>query len=175
MGMKSFITIVILFVLCIFNTEAKSIGFSVYNTKCHVITSNHTFSPNTHFLLKSKKDVSSEITKEKEPKAIKVRLTTYWASGAGGSDYYSRHLESSTGVALQSGISAAVDPNLIPYGSHISLPDGHSVVAVDTGSDVISRKASHGRLPVIDLFFRTEREAMYYINNNPAIVDVIIE
>lgn len=53
-------------------------------------------------------------------------------------------------------VSAAVDPNLIPYGSWIEVRDRlgkvHKLFAHDTGSAVKAQKASNGKMPVIDIF-----------------------
>jgi 3D (Asp-Asp-Asp) domain-containing protein len=104
---------------------------------------------------------------------LKVLLTCYWAHGS-DTDYWSRHKESSTGERLQSGVSAAVDPRIIPYYSKIKIPDGPTLIAHDTGTDVVNRKASHHRLPIVDIFFNTEREARLFAENTPEIVTVTI-
>jgi hypothetical protein len=110
-----------------------------------------------------------------------ARVTVYWAKGR-GSDYWSRRHRSSTGAALRSG-ACAVDARRIPYGSKIKLPDG-LLVAVDTGSAVISRKAARRSgttvaekaAVVIDRFFETRREALAWAARNPLFcqVDVVL-
>jgi hypothetical protein len=68
----------------------------------------------------------------------------------------------------------AVDPRRIPYGSKVTLPDG-TLLAVDTGSAVVSRKAARrsGRTTlersavVVDRFFETKRQALNWANRNP--------
>jgi hypothetical protein len=68
----------------------------------------------------------------------------------------------------------AVDPRRIPYGSKVTLPDG-ALLAVDTGSAVVSRKAARrsGRTAqersavVIDRFFETKQQALSWAKRNP--------
>jgi 3D (Asp-Asp-Asp) domain-containing protein len=92
---------------------------------------------------------------KKPAKKIKVRVTAYWP----GQDYWTSRYKSSTGYTLKSGKSCAVDPKLIPYGSTVVVA-GREFRAIDTGSAVISRKASRGKYPVVDLFFASETKAM---------------
>lgn len=95
-------------------------------------------------------------------KRIKVRLTAYWC----GQDPDTSRFKSSTGYTLKSGRTCAVDPRIIPYGS-IVVVDGKEFKAIDTGTAVVAKKASHGKLPVVDLFYKTERQAMVALNNMP--------
>ena len=105
--------------------------------------------------------------------SILARVTVYWASGGGGSDRWTRRHICSTGAHLQPG-HCAVDPRRIPYGSKVTLPDG-ALLAVDTGSAVVSRKAARrsGRTAlersalVIDRFFETKQQALSWANRNP--------
>lgn len=86
-------------------------------------------------------------------KTIKARITAYWL----GEDEFG--YKSSTGKRLVSGKSCAVDPKIIPYGTTL-LIEGKAYQAHDTGTAVISRKASgKTKLPVVDLFYATERQA----------------
>ena len=86
-------------------------------------------------------------------KTIKARITAYWL----GEDEFG--YKSSTGKRLVSGKSCAVDPRLIPYGTKLVI-EGKTYHAHDTGTAVISRKASgKSRLPVVDLFYASERQA----------------
>lgn len=86
-------------------------------------------------------------------KTIKARITAYWL----GEDDYG--YKSASGKRLVSGRSCAVDPRIIPYGTTL-LVEGKPYVAHDTGTAVIQRKASgKSRLPVIDLFYKTEAQA----------------
>ena len=105
--------------------------------------------------------------------SILARVTVYWASGGKGSDPWTRRHVCSTGARLQAG-HCAVDPRRIPYGSRVTLPDG-TLVAVDTGSAVRSRKAARlsGRTAVersalvIDRFFETKQQALSWAGRNP--------
>jgi len=98
----------------------------------------------------------------KPNKKIKVRLTAYWV----GQDQWTNKLQSSTGRRLISGRSCAVDPKVIPYGSTL-IVEGKEFVAIDTGTAVLSRKASNGRYPVVDLFYKSEKQAMLALDNLP--------
>jgi len=106
-------------------------------------------------------------------KEIKVRLTAYWAKGS-GTDSWSAKRQSSTGATLKPNKSVAVDPRIIPYFSKLYIPNLGFRFAHDTGTDVIRKKASHGKYPIIDIFFMTEKEAMRFVNNNPKIVKVAV-
>jgi 3D (Asp-Asp-Asp) domain-containing protein len=98
---------------------------------------------------------------------ILARVTSYWANEGQSGKY------ASTGRRLRPG-HCAVDPKRIPYGSKVVFPDG-ACTAVDTGSDVISRKAARatGRTAnqrnalVIDRFFETRSEAIAWTNSHP--------
>ena len=106
-------------------------------------------------------------------KEIKVRLTAYWAKGS-GTDSWSAKRQSSTGATLKPNKSVAVDPRIIPYFSKLYIPNLGFRFAHDTGTAVIKKKASHGKYPVVDIFFMTEKEAMRFVNNNPKIVKVAV-
>jgi len=106
-------------------------------------------------------------------KEIKVRLTAYWAKGS-DTDSWSAKRQSSTGATLKPNKSVAVDPKVIPFFSKVYIPNLGFRVAHDTGTDVIKRKASGGKYPIIDIFFMTEKEAMRFVNNNPKVVKVAI-
>jgi 3D (Asp-Asp-Asp) domain-containing protein len=88
-------------------------------------------------------------------KKMKVRITGYWP----GEDEWSSRYQSSTGTRLRAGRHCAVDPDIIPLWSKIRILNGkREWVAVDTGSAVISKKASGGKLPVIDVFAASEAQ-----------------
>ena len=106
-------------------------------------------------------------------KEIKVRLTAYWARGS-DTDSWSAKRQSSTGATLKPNKSVAVDPRIIPYFSKLYIPNLGFRFAHDTGTDVIRKKASHGKYPVVDIFFMTEKEAMRFVNNNPKVVKVAV-
>ena len=104
-------------------------------------------------------------------KEIKVRITTYWANG-GDTDGWSAKRQSSTGVKLKPNVSVAVDPKIIPYFSRLYIPNLGYRYAHDTGTDVIRKKASNGKYPIIDIFFLNKKDAIKFANNNPKIVKV---
>lgn len=106
-------------------------------------------------------------------KVITVRLTVYWARG-GGTDYYSAKKKSSTGYTLKQGESIAVDPKIIPYAKEVIIPNVGLVKAVDTGTAVIAKTASNGKLPVIDVFFENKKDAMLFANRYPKVVKVAV-
>jgi len=106
-------------------------------------------------------------------KILTVRLTVYWAKG-GGTDYYSSKKKSSTGYTLKQGESIAVDPRIIPYKREVIIPNIGLVRAVDTGSAVIAKKASNGKLPVIDVFFEHKKDAILFANRYPKVVKVAV-
>ena len=98
-------------------------------------------------------NIMIELPKPPPKKTIKARITAYWL----GEDEFG--YKSSTGKRLVSGKSCAVDPKIIPYGTTL-LVEGKAYHAHDTGTAVISRKASgKSRLPVVDLFYASERQA----------------
>jgi 3D (Asp-Asp-Asp) domain-containing protein len=98
-------------------------------------------------------NIMIELPKPPPKKTIKARITAYWL----GEDEFG--YKSSTGKRLVSGKSCAVDPRLIPYGTKLVI-EGKTYHAHDTGTAVISRKASgKSRLPVVDLFYASERQA----------------
>ena len=105
--------------------------------------------------------------------AVLARVTVYWASGGGGSDYWTRRHIGASGARLRPG-HCAVYPRRIPYGSKVTLPDG-TLLAVDTGGAVRSRKAARlsGRTAmernaiVIDRFFETKQQALSWARRNP--------
>ena len=99
--------------------------------------------------------------------ALLARITVYWP-GEG------QVRACSNGARLRAG-HCAVDPKRIPYGSKVVFPDG-PCTAVDTGPDVISRKAARacGRTAaqrnaiVVDRFFETKHEAVEWSNAHSA-------
>lgn len=100
-----------------------------------------------------------------------VRRTVYWAYGP-STDIDSANLRSSTGRQLSQGISAAVDPSVIPYLSRIEFPDIGTRYATDTGGAVIAKTASRGAAPVIDVFFYKKEDALAFANSTPPYVRV---
>jgi 3D (Asp-Asp-Asp) domain-containing protein len=93
--------------------------------------------------------------KKIDVKKIKVRITGYWP----GEDEWSSRYQSSTGTRLRAGRHCAVDPDIIPLWSRIRVIGAkREWVAVDTGTAVKSKKASGGKLPVIDVFAASESQ-----------------
>lgn len=79
------------------------------------------------------------------------------------------------------GITAAIDPKVIPYNSIVSIPalsgkiDKDSFFRLeDTGSAVKSRKASGGKEPIIDIYVNSIKEVRYFAANTPKYVDTYI-
>jgi 3D (Asp-Asp-Asp) domain-containing protein len=102
--------------------------------------------------------MASNVMIEKEPpkKKIKVRVTGYWP----GEDHYTSRMQSSEGVRLRPGRHCATDHKVIPAWSKVKIV-GYSQewVVVDTGTAVVQRKASGAsKLPVLDLFFKSEKD-----------------
>lgn len=106
-------------------------------------------------------------------KVMTVRLTVYWAKG-GDTDKDSARKKSSTGYTLKQGESIAVDPRIIPYRKEVIIPNIGLVKAVDTGTAVKQKRASNGKLPVIDVFFEHKKDAMLFANRYPKIVKVAV-
>jgi len=106
-------------------------------------------------------------------KKIKARLTVYWAKGS-GTDNDTARKKSSSGTRLREGISVAVDPRLIPFYKRLYIPNLGIRVAHDTGTAVKQKKASGGKLPVIDIFFEKKQDALNFAYNNPKIVTVSV-
>jgi len=125
-------------------------------------------------IISNKDQMVDNFIKTNTPKKeIKVRLTAYWARGS-DTDSWSAKRQSSTGATLKPNKSVAVDPRIIPYFSKLYIPNLGFRFAHDTGTDVIRKKASHGKYPVVDIFFMTEKEAMRFVNSNPKIVKVAV-
>lgn len=97
-----------------------------------------------------------------QAKPVKVRLTTYHRN----EDYWTRQLKSASGTRLREGISVAGDPKIFPYGTKIYI-EGVGIRKVhDTGTAVISKKASKGKLPIVDIFFMREACAEDFANSH---------
>jgi 3D (Asp-Asp-Asp) domain-containing protein len=141
-----------------------------------ILFKNEITSPSSKTIIpnKTKNQMVDSFIKDSFPKKeIKVRLTAYWARGS-GTDSWSAKRQSSTGATLKPNKSVAVDPRIIPYFSRLYIPNLGFRFAHDTGTDVIRKKASHGKYPIVDIFFMTEKEAMRFVNNNPKIVKVAV-
>ena len=96
-----------------------------------------------------------------------ARVTVYWKDKVSGAN------AAWDGVQLREG-HCAVDPKKIPYGSKVVFHDAECV-AVDTGPDVVNRKAARlcGRSAternaiVIDRFFDAKQHALAWAKANP--------
>jgi 3D (Asp-Asp-Asp) domain-containing protein len=104
-----------------------------------------------------------------------ARITVYWHGEGSGED------ASWNGTQLRDG-HCAVDPHKIPYGSNVVFRDA-ACVAVDTGPDVVNRKAARscGRNSaernaiVIDRFFDTKQKALAWARTHPHFMTVEIQ
>ena len=105
-------------------------------------------------------------------RATLARVTVYWpGEGSGKSAAWN-------GAPLCED-HCAVDPKKIPYGSKVIFGDSECV-AVDTGPDVVNRKAARvcGRpaperdAVVIDRFFYTKQKALAWIKAHPHFMTV---
>src|SRR5205814_706321 len=105
-----------------------------------------------------------------------ARVTVYWHSEGSGAN------AAWNGVRLRDG-HCAVDPKKIPYGSQVVFDDA-DCVAVDTGPDVVNRKAARSCVRsaaernaiVIDRSFDTKKNALtiptcHHMEKTPAIFD----
>jgi len=140
---------------------------------CMLFKSEITSSSKKPIIFNKDQMVDNFIKANTPKKEIKVRLTAYWAKGS-DTDSWSARRQSSTGATLKPNKSVAVDPRIIPYFSKLYIPNLGFRFAHDTGTDVIRKKASHGKYPVVDIFFMTEKEAMRFVNNNPKVVKVAV-
>lgn len=113
------------------------------------------------------------IPKTNSFRVLTVRITVYWAKG-GDTDRDSARRRSSTGYTLKQGESIAVDPRIIPYTKEVIIPNVGLVKAVDTGTAVVEKRASGGKLPVIDVFFEHKKDAILFADRYPKIVKVAV-
>ena len=96
-----------------------------------------------------------------------ARVTVYWHSESSGAN------AAWNGARLRDG-HCAVDPKKIPYGSQVVFHDAECV-AVDTGPDVVTRKAARlcgqsaaeRNAIVIDRFFETKQKALAWAKATP--------
>lgn len=115
------------------------------------------------------------LANESNPRTeIMARVTYYWPGNGGQSGR-----QTATGNLATGGKTAAVDPKIIPYGSRIIIPKMDKVfVAHDTGSAVVSRKASKNlgkNNIVIDIFCESRAEAQRKIESYPMFMKIQIE
>jgi 3D (Asp-Asp-Asp) domain-containing protein len=105
-------------------------------------------------------------------KSLLARITVYWHSKG------PQQRACFSGVRLRPG-HCAVDPRRIAYGSRVLFAD-KVCVAVDTGPDVISRKAarsigrtvSERNAVVIDRFFDSREQALAWARTHPHFMTV---
>lgn len=92
------------------------------------------------------------------PKEIKVRVTVYYTGKV-----------DALGGRLVSGVTAASDLRSIPMGATVTLSHGsvRKFVVRDTGPAVKSRKASKGKFPIVDVYFKNRKQAMNYLKTLP--------
>ena len=104
-----------------------------------------------------------------------ARVTVYWpGEGSGRSAAWN-------GAQLREE-HCAVDPRKVPYGSKVLFSDGECM-AVDTGPDVVKRKAARslGRTSVerdaivIDRFFDTRQKALVWESAHPHFMMVRVQ
>ena len=103
-----------------------------------------------------------------------ARVTVYWHGEGSGEN------AAWNGTPLREE-HCAVDPNRIPYGSKVVFTDAECV-AVDSGPDVINRKAARlcGRKAaernaiVIDRFFDSKQKALEWAQTHPHFMTVRI-
>jgi 3D (Asp-Asp-Asp) domain-containing protein len=106
--------------------------------------------------------------------SLLARVTVYWP-GEGQVRAFSN------GARLRAG-HCAVDPKRIPFGSHVLFPDA-VCVAVDSGPDVVNRKAARvaGRTAsqrnaiVIDRFFESREAALSWERSHPHFMTVRVQ
>jgi 3D (Asp-Asp-Asp) domain-containing protein len=86
-----------------------------------------------------------------------ARVTYYWTGH-----------QTSTGAKPKSGHTIAVDPKIIPYGSKVHIPTlNKTYYALDTGPDVVKKKASKGKNIVVDIYCASKAEAQMHIKRFP--------
>lgn len=119
-------------------------------------------------------EIAESVPKKQPVKKLIARVTYYWPGDGGQVGTIT-----STGRKAVCGKSVAVDPKIIPYGSEIYIPKmGKTLVAVDTGAWVKSRRASKklGRNNiVIDVFCANKSEAKRRIAKYPMFMEIQIK
>lgn len=120
-------------------------------------------------LVGEKKKLEGEVSQLKKTKAVRAKKATTVAGFEEGQvvgsnfevTWYNDTGLTATGARTKDGITVAVDPRLIPYGSKlkITMPDGTVLyrTAQDTGSAV--KKRNGGR--VVDIYASVSTEELY--------------
>lgn len=106
------------------------------------------------------------------PNSFKARITFYYPNEARSG------FKSAKGDKLIPWKSAAVCFRTIPYGSKINIPGIGTLVAQDTGSAVISRKAARlngQNVPVIDVCVANRADMVRMQHEFPMFVDVKVD
>ncbi len=105
-------------------------------------------------------------------KTFKARITFYYPNEARSG------FKSAKGDRLVPWKSAAVCFRTIPYGSKIQIPGIGTLIAQDTGSAVISRKAARQQgqnVPVIDVCVKNRTDMMRMQHEFPMFIEVIVD
>lgn len=68
----------------------------------------------------------------------------------------------------------AADTNIFPYGTEINVPGWGICRVEDTGTDVVRRRASGRRLPVLDMYVASKQRMQHCSNVMPEYVEVIV-
>ncbi len=100
---------------------------------------------------------------------VVARVTFYYPREDGSGS------RAATGERLRPWHICAVDPRIIPYGSELSIPGIGTLLAHDTGTAVVNRKATWGykrRMIVIDVCVRNAREMNRMAHEFPDIVEI---
>ena len=109
----------------------------------------------------TKESIPVEAVKQaKKPRAVKHRLTVYYPV----EDQWTSKCQSSSGHTLKNGVSIATDQKLYDYGDKVFIDGVGERVVHDTGTAVRERRASGGRYPIIDVFFKSKTEAIRFSN-----------
>jgi 3D (Asp-Asp-Asp) domain-containing protein len=109
----------------------------------------------------TKESIPVEAVKQvKRPRAVKHRLTVYYP----GEDQWTSKCQSSSGYTLKNGVSIATDQKLYDYGDKVFIEGLGERIVHDTGTAVRERRASGGRYPIIDVFFKSKSEAIRFSN-----------
>jgi len=119
-----------------------------------------------------KSPVSQSSKSSGSAKSFKARITFYYPNEARSG------FKSAKGDRLIPWKSAAVCFRTIPYGSKINIPGIGTLVAQDTGSAVISRKAARlngQNVPVIDVCVTNRADMVRMQHEFPMFVDVKID
>jgi 3D (Asp-Asp-Asp) domain-containing protein len=112
---------------------------------------------------------SSTISESASESTFKARITFYYPNEARSG------FKSAKGDRLVPWKSAAVCFRTIPYGSKIKVPGIGTLIAQDTGSAVISRKAARGQgqnVPVIDVCVANRADMVRMQKDFPMFVEV---